>query len=172
MPEKKDPVEISFAHNFIKRGGRFLFSESDSDYKNYFNKILDENQWKKSDIFTLDNNIAKDFNLDNNTDLSILKNKKAVIINCEFLIANTGGILISSNQIKNLNLVQLPENIIVKAQTNQFVRDVSDGMSKLKAFYSKNLPVNITTLNAKSIEKETDFLSQGNNSKNIYLLLQ
>ena len=48
MPEKKDPVEISFAHNFIKRGGRFLFSESDSDYKNYFNKILDENQWKKS----------------------------------------------------------------------------------------------------------------------------
>ena len=172
MPEKKDPVEISFAHNFIKRGGRFLFSESDSDYKNYFNKILDENQWKKSDIFTLDNNIAKDFNVDDNSDLSILKNKKAVFINCEFLIANTGGILISSNQIKNLKLVQLPENIIVKAQTNQFVRDVSDGMSKLKAFYSKNLPVNITTLNAKSIEKETDFLFYGNNSKNIYLLLQ
>ena len=45
-------------------------------------------------------------------------------------------------------------------------------MSKIKAFYSKNLPSNITTLNAKNNEKESDFLSHGNSSKNIYLLLQ
>ena len=80
--------------------------------------------------------------------------------------------MISSNQIKNLSLTEFPENIIVKAKVVQFAQDVSDGMSRLKASYSKNLPSNITTLNAKNLDKESDFLSQGNSSKNIYLLLE
>ena len=172
MPEKKDPVEISFAYNFTKKGGRFLFAESESNFKSFFENILNENRWSNSDVFSLDSEIAKNFNIDINEDVIISKEKKAAFIKCEYLIANTGGILISSNQIKNFNLNKLPENIIVKAKINQFVRDVSEGMSKLKGFYSKNLPTNITTLNAKNSEKESDFLSHGNSAKNIYLLLQ
>jgi len=172
MPKKKDPVEIVFAHNFTEKGGRFLFSESYSDFNVFFRNILEENNWIKSDVFSLDIEISKEFDLEINTVPAIVKEKKVAFINCEFLIANTGSVLISSNQIKDLNLNQLPENIIVKANTSQFARDVSEGMSKLKAFYSKNLPTNITTLNAKNSDKESDFLSQGNSSKHIYLLLQ
>ena len=172
MPEKKDPVEIAFAHNFTEKGGRFLFTESKKDSKKFFKKILEENNFKKSDVFTLDQEISMFFEIDFTEELFILKKKKIAFIKCEFLIANTGGILISSNQIKNLNLAQLPEYIIVEAKTNQFANDVSEGMSKIKAFYSKNLPSNITTLNAKNNDKESDFLSHGNSSKNIYLLLQ
>ena len=172
MPEKKDPVEIVFAHNFTEKGGRFLFSESNSDLNIFFKNILEENSWMKSDVFYLDVELSKQFDIKINNETTIVKEKKVAFINCEFLIANTGSVLISSNQIKDLNLNQLPENIIVKANTSQFARDVSEGMSKLKAFYSKNLPTNITTLNAKNSDKESDFLSQGNSSKHIYLLLQ
>ena len=172
MPEKKDPIEISFAHNFTEKGGRFLFAESESDFKSFFKNILNENHWSKSDVFSLDSEIAEIFNIDVNEDAIISKEKKAAFIKCEFLIANTGGILISSNQIKNLNLIKLPENFIVKAKISQFARDVSEGMSKLKAFYSKNIPTNITTLNAKNPEKEFDFLSHGKSAKNVYLLLE
>jgi hypothetical protein len=172
MPEKKDPVEISFANNFISKGGRFLFSESELDCKKFFNNILKENNWNKSDLFSLDQKITGTFNLEADLNTSSISDKKVAFISCEFLIANTGGILISSNQIKNLKLIQLPEHIIVKAKTNQFASDVSEGMSKLKAFYSKNIPTNITTLNAKNSDKESDFLSHGNSSKNIYLLLE
>jgi hypothetical protein len=172
MPEKKDPVEISFANNFISKGGRFLFSESELDCKNFFNNILKENNWNKSDLFSLDQKISGTFDLETDINTSSVSDKKVAFIGCEFLIANTGGILISSNQIKNLKLIQLPEHIIVKAKTNQFASDVSEGMSKLKAFYSKNIPTNITTLNAKNSDKESDFLSHGNSSKNIYLLLE
>jgi hypothetical protein len=172
MPEKKDPVEISFANNFISKGGRFLFSESELDCKKFFNNTLKENNWNKSDLFSLDQKITGTFNLEADLNTSSISDKKVAFISCEFLIANTGGILISSNQIKNLKLIQLPEHIIVKAKTNQFASDVSEGMSKLKAFYSKNIPTNITTLNAKNSDKESDFLSHGNSSKNIYLLLE
>ena len=171
MPEKKEPVEIVFAHNFTEKGGRFLFSESHSDCENFFQNILSENNWINSDVFLLDKNLGKYFNLSIN-DTSDVKEKKVALINCEFLIAKTGGIMISSNQIKNLSLTEFPENIIVKAKVVQFAQDVSDGMSRLKASYSKNLPSNITTLNAKNLDKESDFLSQGNSSKNIYLLLE
>ena len=171
MPEKKQPVEIVFAHNFTEKGGRFLFSESHSDCENFFQNILSENNWINSDVFLLDKSLGKYFNLKIN-DTSEIKEKKVALINCEFLIAKTGGIMISSNQIKNLSLTEFPENIIVKAKVFQFAQDVSDGMSRLKASYSKNLPSNITTLNAKNLDKEADFLSQGNSSKNIYLLLE
>ncbi len=172
MSEKKDPIEISFVNNFQEKGGRFLFAEPESDFKSFFENILNENHWSKSDIFSLDSEIVKNFNIDVNEDGIISKGKKVDFIKCVFLIANTGGILISSNQIKDLPLIELPEYIIVKANTNQFARDVSEGMSKLKALYSKNLPTNITTLNDKNPEKESYFLSHGNSAKNIYLLLQ
>ena len=130
----------------------------------------DEVYLNKYDIFILDKKIAKEFYLDSN-ELKKKKEKKVAFIGCEFLIANTGGILISSNQVENLNLAHLPDNIIVKASMNQFASDISDGMSKLKTQYEKDLPINITNLNAKNPEKESDFLSHGNSSKNIYLLI-
>ena len=105
--------------------------------------------------------------------LQITKELNSYCSNMKYynVISIYGGAKVD-NQIKNLNLSQLPEYIIVEAKINQFANDVSEGMSKIKAFYSKNLPSNITTLNAKNNEKESDFLSHGNSSKNIYLLLQ
>ena len=41
----------------------------------------------------------------------------------------------------------------------------------LKSFYSNKLPTNITTLNPKNLDKESDFLSQGQGAKNIYLII-
>ena len=172
MPNSKEPIEIEFARNFTRKGGRFLFGDSKNDHASFFEKILNENSWIKSDVISLDIKLAQEFNLDHDKELIISIKKKVAFIECEFLIANTGGILISSNQIKNLSLVQLPENIIVSATVDQFAGDLSDGMSKLKNLHEKNLPSNITNLNAKNPTKESDFLSQGSSSKNIYLLIQ
>ena len=115
--------------------------------------ILDHN-WSYF-IVNFGQKISGTFDLETDINTSSVSDKKVAFIGCEFLIANTGGILISSNQIKNLKLIQLPEHIIVKAKTSQFASDVSEGMSKLKAFYSKNIPTNITTLNAKNSDKES-----------------
>tara|TARA_B100001057_G_scaffold69343_1_gene63148 strand:- start:6594 stop:7190 length:597 start_codon:yes stop_codon:yes gene_type:complete len=172
MPKKKDPIEISFASNFTNKGGKFLFVDSDEMAVSFFKEILIENRWVHSDIACLDSEISFFYNLDLiNDEAAGINEKKILFIKCEFLIANTGGILISSNQIKNLNLTQLPENIIITANTKQFANDVSDGMSMLKSFYSDELPTNITTINPKNSNKESDFLTHGKGGKNIYLIL-
>ncbi len=100
------------------------------------------------------------------------KDYKALLIGCEYLIANKGTILICNHQIKDLKLHQLPDFIIVFSDLNNFVNDVSEGMSKLKNKYIDKVPSNITTLNVKNAKDENDFLSYGSSAKNLYLILQ
>jgi len=94
------------------------------------------------------------------------------LITCECLIANKGAFLVCQHQIETLSIDQLPEQLIIYASADQFARDVSEGMSKLKQKYFGNLPTNITNLNVKSNTDKDNFLAQGASSKNIYLLLQ
>ena len=86
---------------------------------------------------------------------------------------------LDSNISKNLGirLIRKISNDNVKAlvtecaNSNQFVSDVSEGMTKLKNKYKANFPTNITTINVKNKLNEEDFLNYGNGAKDIYLIL-
>ena len=95
------------------------------------------------------------------------------MIHCEFLISNTGKILLSNNQINHFKIKALPKTIIVSAKISQIARDVSQGMTQLKNKYINTIPTNITTLNIKrksSNDKQNQ--EEQTDSKNIYLLLE
>ena len=96
------------------------------------------------------------------------------MIDCEYLISNTGKILLSEYQIKHFKLSELPQIIIVKAATNQLVRDVSQGMTSLKNKYLNAIPTNITTLKikAETVEEEIKLEALSTSPKSIYLLLE
>ena len=74
-------------------------------------------------------------------------------------------------QIKSNKIEDLPSVLIVLAKSNQFVSDVSEGMTMLKNKYKGNFPTNITTLNVKNKLNEDNFLTYGNSAKDIYLIL-
>ena len=172
LPKTKDPIEILFAKNFTKKGGRFIFCETASEADNNFNNILEENNWTEKNIFCSSKNVILKFGLNTNS-LSLKLNQSNVFLTtCEYLIANKGNILISNNQLKNYKLNELPINIIVFSSINRIVNDVSEGMTVLKNKYKNEVPSNITTLKPKKLIEENDFLSYGNSAKNIYLLLQ
>lgn len=170
MPKIKDHVEILFAKNFTQKGGKFLFVENTDNALDVFNKILLENNWQMEQLACLNPELAEHFNLTPSE--TIPKDSAALLLTCEYMVANKGGMLICQHQIHNLTLDKLPEHLIIYADTNQFAPDVSEGMSLLKSKYFGDLPTNITTLNVKDSSKENDFLTQGNSSKNIYLILQ
>ena len=52
----------------------------------------------------------------------------------------------------------LPDFFIVFSGLDNFVNDVSEGMSQLKNKYADQLPNNITTLNVRNSKDEKDFL--------------
>ena len=90
---------------------------------------------------------------------------------CESLVANNGSILLSSNQIKEKKLDELPSNLVIFATTSQLVDTISEGLRIIKNHYKGYIPSNITTIQDFETEKEKDFMSYGSSTKNLYLLL-
>ena len=86
-------------------------------------------------------------------------------------MSNTGRILICNKQIKSNKVEDLPNVVIILAKSNQFVSDVSEGMTMLKRKYKSSFPRNITTINVKNKSNEDNFLTYGNGAKDIYLIL-
>ena len=165
-----DSNDIIFAKNFTSSGGRFTFIDEKNSTNEIFKKIIEENQWTLDNVCSLDSNLSKNLNIrlirkiDND-------NVKALVTECEFLLSNTGRILICNKQIKSTRIESLPPVVIILAKSNQFVSDVSEGMTKLKMKYKTNFPTNITTINIKNKLNEDNFLTYGNSAKDIYLIL-
>ena len=172
LPEKRVDVEIVFAEKFTLKGGKFIYSEDSKSTSNFFKLILEENHWNLDDILCLDHQLSERFGLEHSKNHFNPKHFKALFIGCEYLVANKGTILICHHQIKEYKLKSLPDFFIVFSGLNNFVNDVSEGMTELKKKYTGQLPTNITTLNVKNSEDENDFLSYGNSAKNLYLVLQ
>ena len=167
---KDDSNDIIFAKNFTSSGGRFIFIDEKNSTNEIFQKIIEENQWNLDNVCSLDPNLSK------NLEIRLIRkidndNVKALVTECEFLLSNTGRILICNKQIKSNRIESLPQVVIILAKSNQFVSDVSEGMTKLKMKYKTNFPTNITTINVKNKLNEDNFLTYGNSAKDIYLIL-
>ncbi len=163
--------ELVFAKKFTEAGGKFIYIDKGDSVIDTFTKIKEENQWDKNNVKCLSPALSKNLAIKKTNDIAENEDLKALVIECEFLLSNSGRMLISSNQIKNNKLDSLPDILIIIASSNQFVGDVSEGMTRLKSKYSKKFPTNITTINVKNKFIEDDFLSYGNSAKDIYLII-
>ena len=163
--------ELTFAKNFTEAGGKFIYIDKGDSVIDTFTKIKEENQWDKNNVKCLSQSLSKNLGINKTNDVAENDDLKALVIECEYLLSNTGRMLISSNQIKNNKLDSLPDILIVIATSSQFVGDVSEGMTRLKSKYSKKFPTNITTINVRNKFIEDDFLSYGNSAKDIYLII-
>ena len=174
FPDSDGPLDLGFVKKFTSFGGFFLYNDSSELVLKNFKEICTENNWNQCEIFSLNQNLAKRFQVSFVEQASgKLDNFKAILIHCEFLISNTGKILLSNNQINHFKIKALPKTIIVSAKISQIARDVSQGMAQLKNKYINTIPTNITTLNIKrksSNDKQNQ--EEQTDSKNIYLLLE
>ena len=98
------------------------------------------------------------FNLDNLTvKLDNKNNYQGIITNCEFIIADQGKVMLSSEQIKNKKISNLPKELIIISYTSQIVRRINDAMRSLTKKYKDKIPSNISTI--------------GNGEKNINVII-
>jgi len=164
-------LDDAFVHNFISKGGKFLYCISEKEITNNLHQIFTENNWES--IICSDKNLK-----------SFLKKSKIKIqdefsdnypffTTCEHLISDNGDILFSSNQLSTHKIASLTDNFIVFAKTSQLVKDTGQGLTGIKTNCKESIPTNISAVKNYTLEKEDDnFLNYGNNnSKNLYLLL-
>lgn len=171
MPEIKLPVDEQFTINFKANGGKFLYCENMDEIYESLRNILGENSWENSKVLLYDdrlNDLFKDFNFDITTKIS---ESTFFFSTCEYLISDDGSLLISSNQIAEKKLKELPDNFVIYATTSQFVENIGEGLRGIKGKNRDKIPTNITTIKHFKTVEDKDFLTYGSSSKNLYLLL-
>jgi hypothetical protein len=170
---KKQEVTLSlddlFVHNFLSKGGKFLYCAKKEEVIANLKNILIENNWNQLQL--LDENLL--VFLDKGTKTSKKNLSLPVFSSCEHLIADNGDILFSSNQLRSNKIAEFSENFIIYASASQIVKDTGEGLTGIKTSSKDNLPTNISAIKNYTIKKNDDnFLNYGNsNSKNLYLLL-
>lgn len=171
MPEIKLPIDERFTINFKANGGKFLYCEDLNEVYQNLQHIMDENQWHDKKTLLLDNNLKDKFKNCNLQTTKSISDSAFFLTTCENLIANDGSLLISSKQIYEKKLPELPVNFVVFATTSQIVENIGEGLRGIKSKNRKNIPTNITTIKHFKSEDDKDFLSYGSSAKNLYLLL-
>jgi L-lactate utilization protein LutB len=171
LHKKELPVDELFTVNFNQNGGKFLYSESLEEAQGFLHKILEENNWMDKTALIFNSKLKQKFkNFEWQTTKNI-NNGYFLFTTCEYLIANDGSLLISSNQIAEKKLKELPKNFIVFASTSQIVQTIGQGLQGIKVKNKKKIPSNITTIKHFKIDDEANFMSYGSSTKNLYLLL-
>ena len=171
MPEIKLPIDERFTINFKANGGKFLYCEDLNEIFQNLQSIINENDWQEKKVLIIDDQLQSKFQNSNLKITNRISDSSFFLTTCENLIANDGSLLISSRQIFEKKLPELPFNFIVFATTSQIVESIGEGLRGIKSNNRKKIPTNITTIKHFKSGDEKDFLSYGSSAKNLYLLL-
>ena len=171
LPDENAPVDEAFTMNFNNNGGKFLYCETIDEVQSNLEKIVEENNWSDKTALILNKRLKEKFKSFNFNTTTKSEDADFLFTTCEYLIASDGSLLISSNQIAEKKLAELPKDFVVFATTSQFVENISTGLQGIKVQNKKNIPSNITTIKHFKVDETNNFLSYGSSSKNLYLLL-
>lgn len=173
MPDLKIPVDEKFTIQFKKNGGKFIYCDTFEEVREALKNIIEENQWQDEPFYILNPALEDRFSKDDIRFSRDSSQSTVFFTTCEHLVAQNGSILVSSNQLLEKKLNELPENVIVFATTSQLVESIGEGLKVIKKKYKERIPANITTLKhfQPSDENSNDFLTYGSSSKHLYLLL-
>lgn len=135
-------VEETFATAFIQAGGKFVFCDNEQELMEHIFNLHEGRGWQK--MLCSDQRLLKMFH---NNKLHILdtannvnKDADACITDCEWLVARTGSIMLSSRQhLGRTASIYYPVHIVV-AYAGQIVADIDVALKAMKKKYGDNMP--------------------------------
>lgn len=136
-----DDHAVTFAQEFTKLQGKFAFCEDEKDLAAQLRHLFSEKGWKKiycrGDHGPLLTTIIPVLHED-------LESCDASVTGCEYLVARTGSLVLSTNASSGRTTsVYAPIHICI-ATTDQLVFEVKDALVLLKEKYGAKIPSFIT----------------------------
>jgi L-lactate dehydrogenase complex protein LldG len=144
FPPSSQELEVEFAEQFNALGGRFVFCVNRQELAFQFNSLIKKSDWQK--IYCVENKIRELVGslLEERFTTKDLADCDISVTSCEFLVARTGSIVMSTAQPSGRNTsVYAPIHICI-AFSSQLVYDVKEALSLLKEKHSGKLPSLIT----------------------------
>ncbi|MFH1004451.1 MAG: LUD domain-containing protein [Bacteroidota bacterium] len=143
-----EPLEILFAQKLSALNGKFIYCENEKELFVNLNALIHENEWDK--VFCFEKKakeILKKAKVSFSENEKDIANVNVGVSFCEYLVARTGSVLITSKQSSGRRLPVYSNYHIVIAYSSQLVYSVKEALSGIKKKYHDHFPsmiVNIT----------------------------
>jgi len=169
-----DSLDVTFALEFTKVSGKFIYCENETELKDNLISLIGENKWEH--IFCLDPEITSILNkagIPFSSDDAEFNRIQVGITQCEYLIARLGSIMISSKQTSGRKLNVFPEIHVVIAHPSQIVKDLKDALKNIKEKYSNDLPslISVITGPSRTADIEKTLVMGAHGPKELYVFL-
>lgn len=145
------PLDKAFKQKLEEVNGNVNLFDSEAALFESLKQFLSE--FNSSEVCCSEPNIQEKLNTSNISYLNCVKLPKNIevgITSCEFLIAHTGSVMVSSAQKGGRQMFVYPPLHIVLAKKNQLVPYLEDAYSGIQKKYNKNLPSQITLITGPS----------------------
>jgi L-lactate dehydrogenase complex protein LldG len=142
FPQANEDLEILFAKEFTALSGKFAFCIDEKDAQHQLKQLIAHQKWKS--VFCIEKQLFPLFpptQFPEISDIS-LPNCDAAITSCQYLVARTGAIVMSSARENGRTVSAYSPVHICIAYVDQLVFDSRDVLKELKA--APNLPSSIT----------------------------
>jgi len=145
------PLELAFKENLEKINGFVHLFSTEKELFTALKEFLTSRQ--REDIFCNEDEICNklgDYGIEFQQSSVLPKNTEVGITGCEFLIAHTGSVMVSSAQKGGRQMFVYPPVHIVIANKNQLVGYLEEAYSGILEKYKNNLPSQIALISGPS----------------------
>ena len=141
---ENEGLELKFAEEFARLQGKFIFCTNNNELLDNLQALAAHKEWER--VYCNTPALMSTYRLRQlpfiNTDN--MHEAQAAITDCEYLVARTGTIVLSSALPSGRALpVYTPVHLVI-AYTHQLVFDLKDAINKLKDKYNGQLPSSIS----------------------------
>ncbi|HMK25035.1 MAG TPA: lactate utilization protein [Chitinophagaceae bacterium] len=166
-------IEVEFAEQFTQLQGKFIFCINQQELAFQLSSLVKKQNWEK--LFCVEDKLiaAVSSQISDRIIKTGLAGCDASITGCEWLVARTGTIVMSSAQTSGRTAsVYAPIHICI-AFTNQLVYDLKDALQAAKDKYGNNFPSLITfaTGPSRTADIEKTLVVGVHGPKEVYLFL-
>ena len=169
----KNGLDIEFAENFIRNGGKFVYCESIQDTVDSLRFFTQQENWDK--IYCAEETLQRllmhaGLPFTNNPNELIVR--KVGMMTCDFLIARTGSIMFSSQSLSGRRIFSVLDTQIVVATVEQIQPDLQSAFKLIKDKFTVKMPSMFSIVNGLSKVEDIDGdVQQGFGSKQFFLFL-
>jgi len=173
LNENLDLPEILFARNLTQVKGKFAWCPNQKELILSLRILFQEQPWGK--IFCAEpamQEILKKAGIPNFDDFSNIQETQAAVTGCEFLIARTGSVMVSSAQGSGRRIFALAPVHIVIGRTSQLVPELKDALLAIKGKYNE-MPsqVSLITGPSRTADIEKTLVIGAHGPRDLYVFL-
>lgn len=169
-----DLKDVTFAEEFTRAGGKFVYCENESDLRVKLQSIFSEKDMGTVLCFDPDlADLLDKCGIIAHKDEDKFLEVKTGVTGCEFLIARFGSILVSSKQLSGRRMNVFPETHIIIAKISQIVVELKDAIVGVKKKYAGGLPSMLTVITgpSRTADIEKTLVMGAHGPKELFVLL-